>query len=67
LAYYLAERAKGGASLIISELTSVHPNSLALAQQLGAYDESAIPGFKLIADRVHEHGTKIIGQLAHLG
>ena len=67
LACYLAERAKGGASLIISELTSVHPNSLALTQQLGAYDESAIPGFRLVADMVHEHGAKIIGQLAHLG
>jgi mycofactocin system FadH/OYE family oxidoreductase 2 len=67
LAYYLAERAKGGAGLIISELTSVHPNSLALAQQLGAYDESAVPGFRLVAEMVHENGAKIIGQLAHQG
>jgi mycofactocin system FadH/OYE family oxidoreductase 2 len=67
MAYYLGERAKGGASLIISELTSVHPNSLALTQQLAGYDERAIPGFRLISDIVHGHGAKIIGQLAHMG
>jgi mycofactocin system FadH/OYE family oxidoreductase 2 len=66
-AYYLAERAKGGVGLIVSELTAVLPNSLSSAAFLAGFDERAIPGFRLIADMVHEHGVRIVGQLAHMG
>lgn len=66
MAYYHAERAKGGVGLIITELTAVHPTAVDPAVITG-YDERAIPGFRLIADRVHEYGTKIIAQISHTG
>ena len=66
-AAYLAERAKGGAGLIISESSSVHPHSLALMQLLAAFDERAIPHFRRVTERVHENGAKIFGQIAHSG
>jgi mycofactocin system FadH/OYE family oxidoreductase 2 len=67
MAYYHAERAKGGVGLIIGEMTSVHPNSLSLLQQLAGFDERSIPGFAMIADAVHKNGAKIFGQIAHSG
>ena len=67
MAYYNAEKAKGGAGLIITELTSVHPTSLPSAQFITGFDARTIPGFRLVVDMVHEHGAKIFGQLSHMG
>jgi 2,4-dienoyl-CoA reductase-like NADH-dependent reductase (Old Yellow Enzyme family) len=41
MAYYLTEKAKGGAGLIIGELTSVHPTSSGRPALLGAFEERA--------------------------
>jgi len=66
-AYYYAERAKGGAGLIITEVTSVHPTCQSFERVILGFDKRVIPGFKRIADMVHEHGTRIFCQLWHCG
>lgn len=67
-AYYQAERAKGGIGLIIFGQTAVHPTtSYELMNTSIAYDERAIPGFKLATDMIHQHGAKVFNQLFHSG
>ncbi len=67
MAYYHAERAKGGIGLIITEGIAIHPTGRPFATTIYGYDEKCIPGFKRIASMVHEHGAKIFGQLYHRG
>jgi 2,4-dienoyl-CoA reductase-like NADH-dependent reductase (Old Yellow Enzyme family)/thioredoxin reductase len=64
---YLKRRARGGAGLIITEITSVHPSGCVISNQLGIYDDRFIPGLKKIADAVHAAGTKVCLQLHHAG
>jgi mycofactocin system FadH/OYE family oxidoreductase 2 len=67
-ARYLAERAKGGIGLVAFGQVAVHPTAAyeLLNASIG-YEERAIPGMKLAADMVHEHGAKIFAQLYHSG
>jgi len=64
---YIKRRARGGAGLIITEISSVHPNGSGIANELGAYDDRFIPGLKKIADAVHAAGSKVALQLHHAG
>jgi 2,4-dienoyl-CoA reductase-like NADH-dependent reductase (Old Yellow Enzyme family)/thioredoxin reductase len=64
---YIKRRAMGGAGLIITEITSVHPSGLVIPNQLGAYDDRFIPGLKKISDAVHAAGCKVALQLHHAG
>jgi len=64
---YIKRRARGGAGLIITEISSVHPSGSAIANELGSYDDRFIPGLKKIADAVHAAGTKVALQLHHAG
>jgi 2,4-dienoyl-CoA reductase-like NADH-dependent reductase (Old Yellow Enzyme family)/thioredoxin reductase len=64
---YIKRRARGGAGLIITEISSVHPSGSAIANELGAYDDRFIPGLKKIADAVHVFGGKVALQLHHAG
>lgn len=66
IAYYEA-RAKGGFGLIITEFTCVDPVGKALPGQLMIYDDSFIPGFQKLADRIHQAGSKVFMQLQHSG
>ncbi len=63
---YHRARARGGAGLIITEGIRVHPTSL---RRLGiqAYDDSAVPGLRALADTVHGEGATLFGQLLHTG
>jgi mycofactocin system FadH/OYE family oxidoreductase 2 len=65
--YYLAERARGGAGLIITEEQSVHPSDHAYEKLVDAYQPEAVPGYKKICRAVHEFETKIFAQLNHNG
>ena len=67
LAYYHAERAKGGVGLIITEITAVHPTARPMGDVLAGWDKRLAVGYRRVADMVHEHGTKIFGQLWHCG
>ena len=64
---YIKRRARGGAGLIITEISSVHPSGSAIANELGSYDDRFIPGLKKIADAVHAAGAKVALQLHHAG
>lgn len=66
VAYHEA-RARGGAGLIIMESLRVHETSLGKPQGLAAYDARCIEPLRKIADAVHRHETKILGQIIHLG
>jgi 2,4-dienoyl-CoA reductase (NADPH2) len=66
-AYYYAERAKGGAGLIITEEQSVHPTDFAYEKLIHAFDERVIPGYRMITGMVHRHGAKILAQINHNG
>ncbi len=65
--YYLAERAKGGAGLIITEEQSVHPTDHSYEKLLDAFKPEVIPGYRRICRAVHEYETKIFAQLNHNG
>lgn len=61
-------RAAGGVGLIITGGTFVHPGNVPVSRQsIEAYDPDAVPALARLVTRVHEHGTKIFGQLAHSG
>jgi len=64
---YIRRRARGGAGLVITEISSVHPSGSAIANELGAYDDRFISGLKKIADAVHAAGSKVALQLHHAG
>ena len=64
---YIRRRARGGAGLIITEISSVHPSGSAIGNELGAYDDRFISGLKKIADAVHAAGSKVALQLHHAG
>lgn len=66
-AYYYAERAKGGAGLIITEELSVHPSDHAYEKLVDGFREEALPGYRQITGLVHTYGAKIFAQLNHNG
>src|SRR4030066_116889 len=66
-AYYLAERAKGGTGLIITEEQSVHPTHHAYEKLINASHPEAAPGYRRICRRVHEYEARIFAQLNHNG
>ncbi len=67
VAHY-AKRARGGAGMIIIEITSVdYPAGCGGPVQLRLNDPGVIPGFRAIADSVHPYGAKLIAQLHHAG
>jgi mycofactocin system FadH/OYE family oxidoreductase 2 len=67
-AWYYAERAKGGAGLLIMEEQMVHPTSTGGIFRLShGYRREAIPRYKMVADMVHEFGGTIFAQINHVG
>jgi 2,4-dienoyl-CoA reductase-like NADH-dependent reductase (Old Yellow Enzyme family)/thioredoxin reductase len=64
---YMKRRAKGGAGLIITEISAVHPTGIAIPSELGSYDDRFIPGLKKLADVIHAGGSKAALQLHHTG
>lgn len=65
---YYEERAKGGAGLIITEITRVDDFSGASAfAQLGLSHDYHIEPLKRMVDKVHKHDCKIFIQLHHPG
>ena len=67
LAHY-AERAKGGAGLIYTEMTCVSPEGRITPGCPGLYDEAHEKGWKRITDFVHDQTpAKICCQIGHSG
>ena len=64
VAYY-AERARGGAGIVVTESASVHPSDwpyerAPLAEACGA-------GWKAVGEACHPHGTLVLAGLGHAG
>ena len=66
IAYY-AERAKGGAGLIITEASPVSLSGRHRGRGLCAYDDSFLPGLRRLVASIHTHGSAIALQLHHAG
>ncbi|WP_255450384.1 FAD-dependent oxidoreductase [Alteribacillus sp. YIM 98480] len=65
---YWESRARGGAGLLIIGGTIIHPSSgLRRRMLMEAFSENALPKLKKRTDAIHAHGTKVFGQLVHLG
>src|SRR5436190_8209181 len=62
------ERARNGVGLIVIGAAMVHPTSRFPARILvEAWDEEGIDALRTRCEAVQRHGTRIFGQLAHLG
>jgi 2,4-dienoyl-CoA reductase-like NADH-dependent reductase (Old Yellow Enzyme family) len=59
--------AEGGVGLIITSHAYVRQDGQAGPWQLGIYKDELINGLKEMARAVHEHGSRIVVQLAHAG
>jgi 2,4-dienoyl-CoA reductase-like NADH-dependent reductase (Old Yellow Enzyme family) len=64
---FLAERAKGGAGMIITEILAVDPAALAQGAIITAFDTANEDGFKATAAEVEGQGACLVGQLWHPG
>ena len=65
---FYTQRARGGAGLIITEITRVNNvHGVGEYDQLSLADDNVIPSFQKLADSVHQYGTKIFAQLHHPG
>ncbi|MER8387117.1 FAD-dependent oxidoreductase [Mesorhizobium sp. M1380] len=66
IAYQVA-RARGGAGLQILSAASIDENSATYDNQLQLFTDDAIPGYRRMAEAVHEAGGTVFGQLLHSG
>ncbi len=66
LAYY-AERAMGGAAMIVVEPMPVHAAAVLTRGNFRHSSDDVIPHFRRITDACHAHGTVMIQQLYHVG
>jgi 2,4-dienoyl-CoA reductase-like NADH-dependent reductase (Old Yellow Enzyme family) len=63
----IAALAKGGVGLIISGHAYVRPEGQAGPLQMSAARDELIPGLRQMAAAAHDHGAKMVLQLAHAG
>ena len=64
---YYAERAKGGAALIITSAAVVDQRAKKRPGELSVYADEFIPGLRILARAVQAEGAKIFLQLNHIG
>lgn len=65
---YYEERAKGGAGIIMTEITRINDvTGASTFNQLGVSHDYQIGSLKEFADRIHSHGAKLFVQLHHPG
>ncbi|WP_211979044.1 FAD-dependent oxidoreductase [Brevibacterium sp. W7.2] len=67
LVAYHEARARGGCGLIVLQVSGVHETARYTNHVLMATDDSAIPGYRAVAEAVHRHGGTIFAQLFHPG
>jgi len=64
---YYAERAKGGAGLIIVEITGIDPTAKCVPNELMADTDERIPGLRRLAKAIKSHGARAALQIHHGG
>jgi 2,4-dienoyl-CoA reductase-like NADH-dependent reductase (Old Yellow Enzyme family) len=67
LVAYQEARARGGAGLIVLQVSGVHETARYTNHVLMATDDSSIPGYRAVAQAVHRHGAVLFAQLFHPG
>jgi 2,4-dienoyl-CoA reductase-like NADH-dependent reductase (Old Yellow Enzyme family)/thioredoxin reductase len=65
---FYAERAKGGAGVLITEIVRVNEvHGVGEHDQISLAKDSNIPSWKKLADALHQYDTKLFAQLHHPG
>ncbi len=64
---YYAERARGGAAMIVVEPMPVHPAAVLTRGNFRHGTDDVIPYFRKLTEACHAHGTVMIQQLYHIG
>lgn len=64
---HYARRARGGASVVMTEHFSVSESGRQLPRQTVVDDPGKVPGLRALADAIHEEGSLAIAQLGHAG
>lgn len=67
LKHYYAERARGGAGLLIVESGYIHPLGRGGIRRMGLHEDRLIAGLKELVDSVHAAGAGICSQIHHAG
>src|SRR5260370_930044 len=67
LVAYQEARARGGAGLIVLQVSGVHETARYTNHVLMATDDSVIPGYRRVAEAVHRFDTVLFAQLFHPG
>jgi 2,4-dienoyl-CoA reductase-like NADH-dependent reductase (Old Yellow Enzyme family) len=68
LGRYVAERARGGAGVVIAGQAQVHPTTAyQMPNNAAAWLPEAVPHFERVTRAAHEHGALAFLQLAHNG
>jgi 2,4-dienoyl-CoA reductase-like NADH-dependent reductase (Old Yellow Enzyme family) len=66
-AAYYAERAMGGAAMIVVEPMPVHPAAVLTRGNFRPSDDSVIPHFRKVTDAIRGNGAVAVQQLYHVG
>ena len=67
-ARYHAEKARGGAGLVMTfGSCSVHPSSPPENGGVAAWEDGVIPHLRRLSEMVHAHGALLISQISHRG
>jgi len=64
---YQARRAEGGAAMVTTEILMVDERARYNANSIVVTRDEVIPDFRRLADAIHAHDSRIIGQLFHPG
>lgn len=65
---FYADRAKGGAGLIITEISRVNEDhGVGEHDQISLAKDSVIPSWTKLADAIHQYDSKVFAQLQHPG
>lgn len=64
---YFTNIAKGGAGLIVMEVSDVDGARRYNERVLGIYADFLLPGWKKVAEAVHRYDAKLVAQLIHAG
>ena len=67
MAAYHEARARGGAGLIIMESSRPCSDDVSADYHIDSSTDDCIPGYKLVADKVHKYGCKVFAQINHGG
>ena len=64
---YYAERAAGGAAMLVTEGLSIHASSVPQPNVATVFDAANFEGFQRLAAAVERHDCRLLGQLWHVG